>query len=276
MINRGRLSDRVVEHLQSLILSSKLTPQERLPTEIELAAELGVSRTVVRDAIRTLSARGLVTVRQGHGMIVAEANGDRFAQALFLTLLRSDMTIDDVLSARAVLETEIGPVAAERATTNDLDHLNDHLMAFRSAVEGAQWADAGRAHLDFHLALLAATRLPALELLLRPMQQVILFSSWPPNIGDPDLWEVDAHEAVLDALRGRHREDVREALRKHYEVMESAAYSSQRATRIRDVPAAQEMLSDMIRGGDAASKKLGSARPKSVRQRKLQEVGVNG
>jgi GntR family transcriptional regulator, transcriptional repressor for pyruvate dehydrogenase complex len=272
MINRGRLSDQVVDHLQSLILSSKFAPQDRLPTETELGSELGVSRTVVRDAIRTLSAKGLVRVRQGHGMEVSAPNEERFAEALFLTLLRSDLTIDDVLSARSVLETEVGPIAAERAQEEDWDHLSHHLAVFRQAVEGARWPEASRAHLGFHLALLKSTRLPALELLLRPMQHVILLSSWPPDVNDPNLWEVDAHAAILTALRSRQRDAVHQALRSHYQVMEGSAYSSQRATRIRDVPEARDMLGEMIRDGSAVTRKLGRRTSGRTRQVKLQEV----
>ena len=80
---RRREAERwIVREFEDRIVYGELAPGERLPTESELCELLGVSRSVVRDAVRTLVARGLVEVRQGRGMIVAAPDDHAYSVAL--------------------------------------------------------------------------------------------------------------------------------------------------------------------------------------------------
>ena len=92
----AKLSDRVAVELGAQIVRAELPEGARLPTEAELGDVYRVSRSVIRDAIRTLSARGLVEVRQGHGMVVAQPSDAPFAEALIILLMRSSLTLGDV------------------------------------------------------------------------------------------------------------------------------------------------------------------------------------
>jgi DNA-binding transcriptional MocR family regulator len=90
-----KLSDRVASEIEHLILSGELREREKLPTEAELCQAFGVSRSVIRDAVRTLSARGLVHVQHGQGTVIDPPGEGTVANALILYLLRSDLTIHD-------------------------------------------------------------------------------------------------------------------------------------------------------------------------------------
>ncbi len=248
-LGRVMVSTRIADSLQEQILSGELAPQTRLPAESELAAELGVSRTAVRDAMRTLATRGLVTVRHGHGMTVAAPSDAAFAQALVLMLLRSDLTVGDLITARAQIEIEICSAAAERAAAADVERLAEAIAAFRAAVTECRWADAAVLHVQVHLALLTATRYPALDIVLRPMQQVTLLSSHTPRVDEPKYWEIDAHEALLEGVRSGQRELLRTAVIGHYQVMEADEYSAQRAGLVRESPGMHQMLADVLRDG---------------------------
>ena len=114
-------SDRVAARLERQILAAQLAPGTRLPTESEFCEILGVSRSVVRDSIRNLAAKGLVTVRQGRGTTVAEPSDEAFGQALLTLLARSDLTIGDVIEARATIEKLLAGVAAINGTDSDWD-----------------------------------------------------------------------------------------------------------------------------------------------------------
>jgi GntR family transcriptional repressor for pyruvate dehydrogenase complex len=243
------VSTRIADQLQDQILSGQLAPRTRLPAESELAAELGVSRTAVRDAMRTLAARGLVTVRHGHGMTVAAPSDAAFAQALVLMLLRSDLTVGDLITARAQIEIEICSAAAERAADEDVERLAEAIGAFRTAVIDKRWADAALRHVNVHLALLTATRYPALDIVLRPMQQVTLLSSHTPRQDEPRYWELDAHEALLAAVRSGERDQLRAAVIDHYQVMDAGEYSAQRAGLVRESPGMHELLAEVLRDG---------------------------
>lgn len=243
-----KLSDRVVAEIEHLILSGELREGEKLPTEAELCRAFGVSRSVIRDAVRTLSAHGLVHVQQGQGTVIDPPDESTAANALMLYLLRSDLTIHDVLAARAAIETGICPVAATRASEDDITQLTADLAALDEALHREDWQRVQDEHLAFHLDLLRATNLPALEVMLRPLQHVVMLSSVPPYASHPAFWEASAHQAILDAIRAHDEDRTRQALREHYTVMETPAYAETQATLLRDAPMVQDILQRARRG----------------------------
>lgn len=215
-------SDRVAVELERLILVGKLVPGARLPTEDELSQMFGVSRSVIRDAVRRLVARGLLTVRQGRGTTVTEPNDAAFGLAALALLARSDLTVGEVISARAMLETTLVPLAAATGTEEDWASLDETLDRFAGAVASGEWNIARDAHLAFHAGLLSALHEPALQVLLRPMTEVIWMSSEPPRETEPQDWEVETHPPILAALRRRDPEAVATAIREHYAVLDEA------------------------------------------------------
>jgi GntR family transcriptional repressor for pyruvate dehydrogenase complex len=247
MIFLGRrdssLSDRVAQALGERILFGDLLPGAKLPTEAELGDLFAVSRSVVRDAIRTLSARGLVQVRHGYGMVVASPSDSTYGDAVVVLLLRSELTVGDILDARAAIEVGVCPAVVKRSTAADWSQLDGDLDRLAVAVKDREWEEALREHLAFHLDLLRSTHLPAMEMMLRPIHHVVLLSSLPPVADDPELWELPGHRRILDALRARSHEAVREALLDHYKLMlEGDAYAELRQTRFRDSPTVSRVL----------------------------------
>ena len=214
------LSDRIALDLGTQIIYGQLSPGSRLPSESELCDLYKVSRSVIRDAIRTLSGRGLIDVRQGLGMLVTQPTDAPFAQALIILLMRSDLTIADVREGRAAIETQLAPLAVTAGLDSDWDALEQHLNAYEEAVTRRAWIDARDAHLEFHCALLEAIRLPALTIILKPMQQVILLCSLPPRVSDlARVWtedDVRIHRPIVQALRDRDAEAVRLAMAAHF------------------------------------------------------------
>jgi GntR family transcriptional repressor for pyruvate dehydrogenase complex len=243
---RPKLSARIADHLRDRILGGDLPAGSRLPAESELAAEMGVSRTAVRDGIRVLASLGLVTVRQGHGISVAPPSDAAFAEALTLMLVRSDLTVGDLIVARTEIEAEICSAAAERASEAQLDRLALAADEFREAVGKRSWSDVELAHTEAHLSLLAATGSPAFELMLRPMEQILMLSSRPPQPTNARLWDVGAHTAIVEAARSRSRAALREAVLAHYAVMETDEYRAQRHTLVREAPGIREFLAQML------------------------------
>jgi len=233
--DRATLSDTVAEEIGGRILRGELASGERLPTEQALCDLLGVSRSVVRDAVRTLAARGFVQVRQGVGTVVTAPDDSVYTQALIALLMRSDLTVGDVLEARSAAETQIAAIAAERGSESDWIALDAELNGLTEVVEAADWQAAYDRHLEFHLGILRAVHLPALELMLLPMQHFILVSSLPPRAGDASAWEVESHVPVLEGLRAGDPEAARDAMKRHFEYMRTRKYGRFRATPFREV-----------------------------------------
>ena len=242
------LSTVIADQLREQILSGELAPNSRLPAESDLALDLGVSRTAVREAVRTLASLGLLSVRQGHGISVSPPSDAAFAEALTLMLVRSDLTVGDLVAARAQIEIDLYSAAAEQATDAQLERLSTAVDVFRTAVGEHRWSDAEVAHTEVHLSLLAAVGIRAFDLLLRPMEQVILLSSRPPDQA-ARLWEVDVHAAIVAAARTRDREALRAAITAHYQVMETDEYRAQRNTLVREAPGVREFLVQVLYKG---------------------------
>lgn len=230
------LSRQVTRTLERKIFEGELRPGTRLPTEAELCEAFSVSRSVIRDSIQSLRAKGLVLVRQGHGTVVAEPSEAPLTEALLTALIRSRLLVGDVIDARAAIETEFSRLAARRGSAEDWALMDESLAAFFEAVAASDWHAAHLHHVEFHLGLLRAIHMPALDILLKPMQEIIMVSSLPPQIDDyPALWELDAHPLILEALRRGDEDEVHAAVGAHFAYMRTDAYADLRATTFADL-----------------------------------------
>jgi len=220
----GRLSDQVVADLRRAIVHNEYEPGSRLPTAEALAEALGVSRSVVRDALRTLSSMGLVEVRHGHGIFVAMPRDDALTNALALRMQRSELTVADVLDARISLESALAAEAARVGVSDSWTVMSAHLVTFEDAVRAQNWTTANREHLNFHLSIIRALQLPALELILEPLQELIIVSSIPTEPESGEQWGIGSHDPIMAALRAGDPEQARAAVREHFAYTHSARY----------------------------------------------------
>ncbi len=118
-----------------MVLSGELAEGERLPSERELAARLGVARSSVREAIRELTAIGVLVTKRGAGTFVATLAPDRLFAAMEFALRIHPDSILDVLQLRLLLEPTVASLAASLATEAQLDELNEALDLYRAAVK---------------------------------------------------------------------------------------------------------------------------------------------
>lgn len=217
-------SDRVRAVLEQQILSGELAPGTLLPREAELSEALGVSRTVLRDAVRQLVARGLLTVRQGRGTIVAEPSDEALSTAMVALLARSSLTVGDVMESRITLETLIVRLAAEAGADDDWAELERCERALIEAIAAGDESGAHTAHAAFHATILRATHQPALVLLLHPMNTIALLTgSASVRSGDTADWNLDAHRGILEALRLGEPDAAEAAMRKHFADLDETA-----------------------------------------------------
>jgi DNA-binding FadR family transcriptional regulator len=232
------LRDRVVEALEQRILDGRLPVGDRMPTEIALSEKLGVSRTVVRDALRILEVRGLIDVqRGGRGMIVLPAASDAYAEAVAMLLIRSDLTLGDLMAARAALEGQLLVVAAMNHRASDLRRIRDAMQGFEKTVSSGDGAAAARTHVLFHTELLRATRLKAISILLEPIQQMMLATSLVPRGFDPSQpegWRLDVHKALVEAVASRDPKAVDAATAAHWRTSRARGYREIWRARVRD------------------------------------------
>lgn len=227
-----------------------------MPTEHELTESFGVSRTVVRDALRVLVARGLVEVRRGTGTIVKPSSVDAYSSAVATLLLRSDLTIGDVFEARAALESQLALIAAANHTAEHISRARAAFGSFKQAVEVSHDVEAiVRGHVRFHASLVRATNLPALEILLGPIQQMMLATSVAArgvDPRDPRAWRVSVHLRLLEAVESRDPGEVAAASARHWSTpLRGKSYREIRAMRLVEMAATPRDLMSVPTGGDA-------------------------
>ncbi len=210
----------LVEALGERIREGRLATGDKLPTESEIMAEFGVSRTVVREAISKLQASGLVETRHGVGTFVlglAEGNGFRIAPEQFATL----HDVISVLELRIGVETEAAALAAARRTADNLAAMRRALDAMTQAVEAGR--DAVAADFQFHSEIARATQNDHFAQLMATLGALIIPRA-RLDAGSPDidrerqayLRRVNAeHESILDAITAQDADAARAAMRTH-------------------------------------------------------------
>src|ERR1700761_6953793 len=149
------LSAEVVDRLAEQIMSGKLPAGAKLPSEQEMMRGMGVSRTVVREAVSALRARGLVITRQGAGAFVDRDTG-RQPYAIDPEGLGSLESVLDILELRMAVESEAAAIASERATAPQIKAIGEALRVFSRAISGGERAI--KEDFAFHQAIATATQ----------------------------------------------------------------------------------------------------------------------
>jgi GntR family transcriptional regulator, transcriptional repressor for pyruvate dehydrogenase complex len=212
---RGRLRDRAADQLLEMVVSGGLEPGERLPPERELCKRLGVSRTVVREALNLLEARGLISIEHGRGAVVSGGNTDAVRDALEVVLRVRPKVLWELLEMRAILEVGISGLAAERATEEDTDAMRvqlERMAALIDVPEGYVDADV-----EFHALLARAARNGVLLTMLEPIVDLLRASRRVSASRRPGsaLRALGEHEEILRRVEAGDAGGARREMRAH-------------------------------------------------------------
>ena len=170
-MNRDRLYEQVVQHIQELIVNSGWPAGSKIPAERELVDRFGVSRTVVREALKALAERGLVAIRPGRGIFVADLSGDALKEPMKLLFQRRNFSSENLVETRRVLEVEIAGLAAERAELEQLEKMRTAIAEMDATIDDVEgFVQADHA---FHVALAEATQNPLLPMLIDSIGELV-------------------------------------------------------------------------------------------------------
>jgi GntR family transcriptional repressor for pyruvate dehydrogenase complex len=214
----ARLSDKVAGELLASITERGLRPGDKLPSERELGEQFGVSRTVIREAVRALAAKGVIDVRTGSGLRVAAVDSATVSESMSL-FLRGSSTLDypKVHEVRAMLEVEVAGLAAERATNEDLAKLH----AICERMEAEEDVEAASLHdVEFHRAIAWATHNELHLLLLDSIGDALIEIRRENLAGGSGPDTIALHREILERITARDPEGARRAMRAHLENVE--------------------------------------------------------
>lgn len=226
-----RAWEQVLSRLEEMLVSGKVSPGQRLPGERILAAELGVGRSSVREALRVMEALGLLKAQTGSGpnagaMIVSRPTGG-MTMLMRMQVAAQGFPVSDVVQTRLVLESEVMQTLAARRPAPDLTHATELLDSMDDPALAANEfliLDA-----QFHVALADAAGnqvIAAMMAGLRESIEIYVLSgvpieTWPTTCtrlrhehrglveavraGDPEL----ARRRIVDHIRGYYSESLR-------------------------------------------------------------------
>ncbi len=211
--NKLTLSQRIERTLENAIREKKLTVGSKLPTEREMCESFGVSRTALREALRRLSARGLITIQKGSGMYVSEI---KIEDAIDTLNLYYDLKFDrnllaQIIEVRSIFEPEIARLAALNRTIRDLDELSRIQAEFEDSDPDNTQLEADLDN-KFHLAITKATQNPIVQITMEPIYSLLprMRNYIYGNIDGERSNTLKYHGALLSALR--NKEDVQARL----------------------------------------------------------------
>lgn len=213
--------DRVLSFLRDQLLTGRLKTGDRLLPERDLASALGVSRPVIREALRALATLGAVEIRRGYGTVVREPNFTALADYFSLVLAQQAGAVDDVMQARIAIERQAIRLACSRALTPDLERLTQALLSIKETINDP--VRGGAADFHFHTMIVEAAHSPALSSVYAAVAKLLQESHMErrqviASVPNVDSYLIDHHEAIMLAIKRRNPSEAEALLTEHFEI----------------------------------------------------------
>ena len=203
------LTDEAIEKIKAMIVSGTLRAGDRLPKEADLAADLGLSRSSLREAVKALSLVNILDVRRGDGTYVTSLEPPVLLEVLsFIVDFHRDTSVLEFLQVRRILEPAATAMAAERITPEDSDGLRKLLDSLGPAPDAEELVAND---LEFHRRIAACSGNSVLYSLLETLSRPTTRARVWRGLTQPDAIArtLAEHRAILDALTSHDPEVAR-------------------------------------------------------------------
>src|SRR5438105_13104991 len=219
-VRKVRRYEQVADQIRRLISNGTLKTGDLLPPERELAVRLGVGRSSVRDAVRTLEMMGILEPRQGHGTVVRDLSADSLIIPLAHVLTRKRELVSELLDVRRMIEPGLAARAARNATAEEIAQMEEILRRHQARLrKGEPTIEEDSA---FHYAIALAARnsvvLPVLDVPMDLRGAGTARSLQVP--GRPER-SYQGHRIILRAIKRRDAKSAAAAVKKHLEEIET-------------------------------------------------------
>jgi GntR family transcriptional repressor for pyruvate dehydrogenase complex len=201
-----RTFEEVALQLRAMFTEGTLRPGDRLPPEREFSQQLGVSRSALREALRTLEISGVIELRKGrNGGAFVTAGNFQAVSANFRDLLTlGNLKFEELAEARTWLAEIVVRVACERATDADFEALEANVREAERMLAEGRFAEKTDLNLEFHNILAGATRNPVLAMNVRTLSDVM--HRFADRYDEPTDFGMPERRRIIAALRARDTE----------------------------------------------------------------------
>jgi GntR family transcriptional regulator, transcriptional repressor for pyruvate dehydrogenase complex len=212
------LSQKIERRIEAAIREKKLAVGSKLPTEHELCASFGVSRTALREALRRLNARGLISIIKGSGMYVTELKIDDAIQTLnlYYDLQFDRHLIEQIIEVRKIFEPEIARLAAKRRDNKDVVALEKNLKEFKQCNPDNTQLEADIDN-KFHLLIAKAAHNPIIQISMEPIYTLLprMRNLIYANVdGEKDI-TYEYHSRIFEAIKAQDEAGAHQAMINH-------------------------------------------------------------
>lgn len=214
---KTRLYEEIVKQIINRIKSGELKPGDKLPTERELASQLKVSRTAIREALRSLEVMGVIDSKVGSGTFVKEMSLDSLMDPFAGILKRNERLIVELIEVRMLLEVEIAKLAAKRRTEENLKAIESSLELIEKEIQqGELGSDGDNA---FHSELTNAAENLALSSILSLCGELLSSTRKAALMAlDSPTISLEYHRRIYEAIKNQDAEEAGRIMREHLEV----------------------------------------------------------
>jgi GntR family transcriptional repressor for pyruvate dehydrogenase complex len=212
-----RLSDKVAELLRDGILSRRLPVGTPLPSERELGEQFGVSRTVIREAVRALAAKGIVEARSGSGLRVSQIDEAAASESLSWYIRGGGFDYWKVHELRSMIEVGMAGLAAERRTSEQIEGLRAAHAKFVGDLDDVD--AAARDDLEFHVLIARSTENDLFLVILESIGSALIEIRRDNLAGGTGKKTIAEHKRILDRIAAGDAEGARAAMASHLETV---------------------------------------------------------
>lgn len=217
-VKTPRVTELIISQIRTAILDGTIRPGERLPAERELVNRFNASRIAIREALKALEASGLVSIRPGSGVFVANADATKMSESLYSILRIHNISLNEVTEARLIFEPHVARLAAERITQQDLARLEKNIEETVAVV--ASGAPATAENIEFHALLAEATHNTVIAMTMKTMlesarEMTSAEKGTPAQRTKVSRYSVHDHRKIATALRSKDPQMVYELMHEH-------------------------------------------------------------
>jgi len=209
------LVQKIIAEIKEALIKEELHPGEKLPSEDQLCEKFSVSRVSVREAIKMLTALGVVTVRPGNGTYISKGPSSSLLDSLVFRLILQDKTSTELAELRKMLEIGMLEVVMEKATPEDVKKMEEAIQNFQKAYsQGVTDSEIlSRYDLDFHFAFAEATHNLLITEIAQAIYQLYISSIfrilYKGKIADESL---KYHKMILKGIKTKDIQKTREVI----------------------------------------------------------------
>ena len=212
-IKRPNVFETLIDYFTQALIQGWLRPGQKLPSELELAEQVGVGRTAIREVTKVLAALGVVTIRQGDGTYIVDRPSPQILSPLVFALMLEPQVASDLYELRTLIQIAYTQLASKKMTDADWEHIQKTANVLEQYIQSGtpNPDEQTRLDLNFHFAILNATHNPLLIRIGRTVEELFFRSIRHTQITNPQT-AIEGHRCILEALEKRDADAIEEAI----------------------------------------------------------------